>query len=73
VVFVRVGSHRASSKLTQALGYDPPKYFSHYHAGQLAPIPEARLAEALAIKGITRARVKDPERWHKCWELAKPE
>lgn len=70
MVFVRVGSHRALEKLTRALGYDPPKYFSHYHAGQLAQIPEARLAEALAIKGISRANPKDPERWHRCWDFA---
>jgi hypothetical protein len=72
MVFVRVGSHRAHEKLERALGQAPCMYFSHYHAGQLAQIPEASLVDALQIKGISRANPRDRERWHRCWEFAKP-
>ena len=68
--FVRLGSHRAHDKLARLLGFVLPVYFSHYHAGNLAEIPEDRLTDALQITGISRANVRDPEKWHKCWDVA---
>jgi hypothetical protein len=66
-VFVRLGSHRASDKLTRVLGQAPQTYFSRYHPGNLAEILADRLTDALQIRGIARANVRDPERWHRCW------
>lgn len=55
---VKVGSHRAREKLARLLGYLPPGYYSWRREGEWYEVPHDTLAEALAIKGITRAKRK---------------
>lgn len=55
---VRVGSHRARSKLEQLLGYLPQGYFSFYRPGEFREVPADKAEAALQIKGISKAR------WH---------
>ena len=59
IELVKVGSHRARERLERLLGYLPPGYFSWQRQGEWREIPDDKLAQALAIKGITRARRRD--------------
>ena len=53
---VRVSSHRAREKLAQLLGYLPPGFFSFRREGEWYEVPHDKVAEAIAIKGIHRAK-----------------
>ena len=55
---VKVSSHRAREKLVRLLGYVPQGYFSWRREGEWLEVPHGKLAEALAIKGISRAKWK---------------
>jgi hypothetical protein len=65
-ILVRVGSHRARHRLAQAIGAKIQSWYSFYHSGYLAEVPPDKLADAVAITGITKANIKDLERRHPC-------
>lgn len=58
--FVRVHSHRAMDRVVRLLGFKPQEYFSFYRPGRSwLEVPTVRLAEVLAIKGITKSKWRD--------------
>lgn len=56
-VIVRVKSHRARQRLTQAVGRLPQGFHSWDFPGEFREITAEEFAKARAIPGITRARV----------------
>ncbi len=56
-VLVRVGSHRAAYKLAALLGFRPRDYKVWGKPSYYSFVPSDRLAEVLAVKGISKARM----------------
>lgn len=64
---LRLGSHRAGDKLRRLFGVEElDGHFTFQHGGIFALVDDAQVADAVKIKGITRARV-DWERVFRCW------
>lgn len=66
-VLVRVGSHRAGHKLERFLGYHPQYWYNLWVSYQCAEVPASKIGEVAEITGITKARIKEPAKWHPCW------
>jgi hypothetical protein len=56
MVFVRIASHRARSKLVQALGRLPQGYFSWQRHVEAREVTESEYLLVKNIKGITKCR-----------------
>lgn len=61
---LRVKSHRASAKLRQLVGTDNVAEFYSWRDAHVFAVPSDRVAEALTIKGVSRARPRGE--FHRC-------
>jgi hypothetical protein len=69
-MMIRTTSHRSRDRLESRIGRHPQYYFKCNGEGGFTWLDDPReIAEALAIKGISKCRDQDIENYNKCWSM----
>ena len=70
--FIRTTSHRSRDKMHRAIGQPRSCYLTspgQWPESGFYEVDTSKLETVLAITGITKARIQDPERYETCWKL----
>lgn len=68
MIFIRTNSHRARDRVQSALGRKPQSFFSFYDNGSYQQIEPTEYDRIKHIPGVTRARLKRPDKIMECWD-----
>lgn len=67
-MFIRAGSHRCRDAIEWELGRKPQSWYSFYEERAIEIRPD-EWDKVKDITGVTRARIKHPDKMHPCWQM----